>query len=37
VIPASSAAEAYRLIDSAPPDLLQVILNFTPEAVDGPT
>ena len=37
VIPARSAAEAYRLIDSAPPDLLQVILNFTPDAVDGPT
>jgi 2-desacetyl-2-hydroxyethyl bacteriochlorophyllide A dehydrogenase len=33
VIPAASAAEAYRLVDSPPPDLLQVILNFTPEAV----
>lgn len=37
VIPAASAAEAYRLIDSAPADLLQVILNFTPEAIPGPT
>jgi 2-desacetyl-2-hydroxyethyl bacteriochlorophyllide A dehydrogenase len=37
VIPARSAAEAYRLIDSAPSDLLQVILNFTPDAADGPT
>jgi hypothetical protein len=37
VIPAASAAEAYRLIDSAPADLLQVILNFTPDAVPGPT
>ena len=37
VIPARSATEAYRLIDSAPSDLLQVILNFTPDAADGPT
>jgi 2-desacetyl-2-hydroxyethyl bacteriochlorophyllide A dehydrogenase len=37
VIPARSAAEAYRLIDSAPSDLLQVILNFTPDAADRPT
>ena len=29
VIPATSAAEAYRLVDSPPPDLLQVILNFS--------
>jgi 2-desacetyl-2-hydroxyethyl bacteriochlorophyllide A dehydrogenase len=28
VIPARSAAEAYRLVDSPPPDLLQVILDF---------
>jgi 2-desacetyl-2-hydroxyethyl bacteriochlorophyllide A dehydrogenase len=28
VIPAASAAEAYRLVDSPPPDLLQVILDF---------
>jgi 2-desacetyl-2-hydroxyethyl bacteriochlorophyllide A dehydrogenase len=32
VIPATSAAEAYRLVDSPPPDLLQVILNFTDAA-----
>lgn len=37
VIPATSAAEAYRLLDSPPPDLLQVILNFTPLATHGPT
>jgi 2-desacetyl-2-hydroxyethyl bacteriochlorophyllide A dehydrogenase len=37
VIPAPSAAEAYRLVDSPPPDLLQVILNFTDEAVPEPT
>jgi 2-desacetyl-2-hydroxyethyl bacteriochlorophyllide A dehydrogenase len=29
VIPATSAAEAYQLLDSPPPDLVQVILNFT--------
>ena len=29
VIPATSAAEAYELVDSSPPDLLQVILSFT--------
>jgi hypothetical protein len=28
VLPATEAAEAYRLIDSPPPDLLQVILSF---------
>jgi len=28
VMPATEAAEAYRLIDSPPPDLLQVILSF---------
>jgi 2-desacetyl-2-hydroxyethyl bacteriochlorophyllide A dehydrogenase len=28
VLPAAEAAEAYRLIDSPPPDLLQVILSF---------
>ena len=32
VIPASDAAEAYRLIDDPPPDLLQVILDFREEA-----
>jgi 2-desacetyl-2-hydroxyethyl bacteriochlorophyllide A dehydrogenase len=37
VIPATSAAEAYRLLDSSPPDVLQVILNFTPGSVHGPT
>jgi 2-desacetyl-2-hydroxyethyl bacteriochlorophyllide A dehydrogenase len=37
VIPARSAAEAYRLVDSPPPDLLQVILSFTDEAVPEPT
>jgi len=29
VLPARDAAEAYRLIDSPPPELLQVILSFT--------
>jgi threonine dehydrogenase-like Zn-dependent dehydrogenase len=29
VIPATSAAEAYELVDSSPADLLQVILSFT--------
>jgi 2-desacetyl-2-hydroxyethyl bacteriochlorophyllide A dehydrogenase len=33
VIPASAAAEAYRLIDEPPPDLLQVILDFREEPV----
>ena len=28
VIPARSAADAYRLVDSPPPDLVQVILSF---------
>jgi 2-desacetyl-2-hydroxyethyl bacteriochlorophyllide A dehydrogenase len=28
VIPATQAAEAYRLLDSPPPDLMQVILSF---------
>src|SRR4029453_10112538 len=28
VIPARSAADAYRLLDSPPPDLVQVILSF---------
>jgi 2-desacetyl-2-hydroxyethyl bacteriochlorophyllide A dehydrogenase len=37
VIPAASAPEAYRLLDAPPPDLLQVILNFTPEATHGQT
>jgi 2-desacetyl-2-hydroxyethyl bacteriochlorophyllide A dehydrogenase len=37
VIPARSAAEAYRLVDSPPPDLLQVILNFTDEAAPEAT
>ncbi len=29
LLPATEAAEAYALIDAAPPDLLQVILDFT--------
>jgi 2-desacetyl-2-hydroxyethyl bacteriochlorophyllide A dehydrogenase len=37
VIPATSAAAAYRLVDSPPPDLLQVILNFTAETAPEPT
>ena len=37
VIPATSAAEAYRLVDAPPPDLLQVILNFTDQEVHEPT
>jgi 2-desacetyl-2-hydroxyethyl bacteriochlorophyllide A dehydrogenase len=32
VIPATSAAEAFRLVDSPPPDLLQVILDFRASA-----
>jgi len=37
VIPATSAADAYRLIDSPPPDLMQVILSFNglPEQSQG--
>ena len=36
VIPATSAAEAYRLVDSQPPDLLQVILDFrVPAGITG--
>jgi threonine dehydrogenase-like Zn-dependent dehydrogenase len=32
VIPARDAAEAYRLIDKPPEDLLQVVLDFAGEA-----
>jgi 2-desacetyl-2-hydroxyethyl bacteriochlorophyllide A dehydrogenase len=32
VLPATEAAEAYRLIDTPPPDLLQVILSFAGES-----
>jgi hypothetical protein len=40
VIPAKRAAEAYELVDSPPPDLLQVILDFRESAEPsggGPT
>jgi 2-desacetyl-2-hydroxyethyl bacteriochlorophyllide A dehydrogenase len=32
VLPATSAAETYQLVDSPPPDLLQVILDFRDSA-----
>jgi threonine dehydrogenase-like Zn-dependent dehydrogenase len=32
LIPAASAAEAFQLVDSPPPDLLQVILDFRDSA-----
>jgi 2-desacetyl-2-hydroxyethyl bacteriochlorophyllide A dehydrogenase len=35
VIPARSAADAYRLIDSPPPDLVQVILSFVGSLQEG--
>jgi threonine dehydrogenase-like Zn-dependent dehydrogenase len=35
VIPARSAAEAYRLVDSPPPDLVQVILSFADSSGAG--
>jgi 2-desacetyl-2-hydroxyethyl bacteriochlorophyllide A dehydrogenase len=35
VIPARSAAEAYRLVDSPPPDLVQVILSFVEPTEEG--
>jgi threonine dehydrogenase-like Zn-dependent dehydrogenase len=35
VIPANQAAEAYRLLDSPPADLLQVILSFGPPSGDS--
>ena len=35
VIPAHSAAVAYRLIDSPPPDLVQVILSFSDSLQEG--
>ena len=35
VIPARSAAEAYRLIDSPPHDLVQVILSFVSSLQEG--
>ena len=36
VIPASSAAEAYALLDKAPADVLQVILDFRADPTDTP-
>jgi hypothetical protein len=36
VIPASSAAEAYALLDKAPADVLQVILDFREDPTDTP-
>jgi threonine dehydrogenase-like Zn-dependent dehydrogenase len=35
VIPARLAADAYRLIDSPPPDLVQVILSFVSSLQEG--
>jgi threonine dehydrogenase-like Zn-dependent dehydrogenase len=35
VIPARSAADAYRLVDSPPPDLVQVMLSFVDSQREG--